>query len=183
MKDENDKMKKYPVRPNLGLTGHYFSFSLQEWQKQIAKRKYRMAKSEKLMAKAGGHATPLALFLEELLWASGVEIAEIGRVDDTDMRAEGALGTIEEEVAVGRGWRCRQVCDEITAETVATPHAEFRTQVVGKRLLVGAGTRHGQDTRYTDQRRNDDLGETRFCKDKHLTIMPLLLHLTDGLPQ
>ena len=88
-----------------------------------------------------------SLFLKKLLGAGGVEIAEMCGVHDVHMRAKGALGAKEVEVAVGRCWRCRQVSDEIPAEAVAAPHAEFCTPVVGKRLLEGAGTRHCQNTR------------------------------------
>ena len=56
------------------------------------------------------------LFLKKLLGAGGVEIAEMCRVHDMHMRAKGALGAKEIEVAVGRCWRCRQVSDEIPAE-------------------------------------------------------------------
>ena len=109
-----------------------------------------------------------ALFDKELLRACGIEIAKVCGVNDVDMRAQCALGAIEVKVAVGRCRRCRQVSDEIPAEAVAAPHTEFRTPVVGERLLIGACARHGQDARNTDQRCDDSLRETRFGEDEHL---------------
>ena len=103
-------------------------------------------------------------FLEELLRPRGVEIAEVGGVHDADMRAHRVLGAIEVEVAVSSRWRCRQVRDDIPAEAVAASQAEFGTPVVGKRLLVGSGTRHSQYACDAYQRPDDSLRETWFYR-------------------
>ena len=103
-----------------------------------------------------------SLFLKKLLGAGGVEIAEMCGVHDMYMRAKGALGAKEIEVAVGCCWRCRQVSDEIAAEAVTAPYAKGTAPVVGKGLLVAAGARHGEDARDAYQRGDDGLGVARL---------------------
>ena len=122
-------------------------------------------------------------FLKELLRASSVEVAEVRGVHNVDMRTQSVSGAVEVEVAIGGCGTAGEMGDEVTAETVATPHTEFRAPVVSKRLLVGARTGHGQYPWNADQRCDDSLRETRFCEDEHLTVEPLLLHLADGLAQ
>ena len=79
------------------------------------------------------------LFLhEEILRACGVEVAEVGVVVDTHMRAERVLGTVEVEIAIGAVGVFGGVADEVTAEAVAHPHPQLITPRVGKRLLVRA---------------------------------------------
>jgi len=43
----------------------------------------------------------LSLPHEELAGAGEIEVAEVGGVDDVDMRAERVLGAVEVEMAVG----------------------------------------------------------------------------------
>ena len=71
--------------------------------------------------------------------------------------------------------------DKITAETVAAPHSHLRTPVVGKRLLVGASTRHGEDARDADKGCDDGFGEAGFGQDEQLAELSVGLHLADDI--
>ena len=55
----------------------------------------------------------------------GIEITEILIIINTYVRAERMLGTIKVEVTVGAVGILCNVTDEVTAEAVAHPYAEF----------------------------------------------------------
>jgi len=96
-------------------------------------------------------------FLEEFLWPCSVEVAEVGGVDDMHVRSQGVLGAVEVQVPIGRRRVGRKVCDDVTGEAVAAPYFERAAPVVSKRLLVAAGTRHGQYAGDAHKRRDDSL--------------------------
>ena len=61
----------------------------------------------------------LFTFYEEVLRARSVEVAEVGVVIDTYVRAERMLGAVEVEITVGAVGVFRDMAHEVAAETVA----------------------------------------------------------------
>lgn len=128
-------------------------------------------------------STNISPFLDKLLRSGGVEVAEMCGVHNMYMRAQGVLGAVEVEVAIGSGGIAGEIGDEVTRKPVATPHAEFSAPVVGERLFVSACTRHGEHAGNTYQGCDDGFRETRLGEDEQLAVKALLLHLADGLAQ
>ena len=112
-----------------------------------------------------------------------VEVAEVCGIDHAGMGAEGVLGTVEVEVAVGDGRILGDSRHEVLREAVAHPERAVGVPVVGPRLLLLVGTRHGEHAGDAVEVGDHALGVAGLGDDEELAETLVALHGGDSLVQ
>ena len=118
--------------------------------------------------------SPESIIQYELGGAGGEEVAVVGGVHYLGVRAEGVLGTVEEDVAEVALRIVREAVDEVQREAVAHPDAGVVVPVVGPRLLGGTGPRHGEHAGYALDGTDDALAVAGLGGDKQFAELHLL---------